>query len=198
MGGTQTIVFPSGEKFKFDDREYYSGRGSKYNSSIKHDLLGEVIVTESELKAALKADKLRQKEIARLAREAKAKAKRIALAKADGVYSIRTTEYGQFIELSEEESYGKHFDADRLAKTLQISVEDALLLNSIGKTYVFAKSADGNTYQLYHPSLFVNHLSISFQIATPELIAQFVPEEWQSAPYSREVGQTPNFNHFVC
>lgn len=198
MGGTQTIVFPDGQRFEFDDREYYSGRGAKYNSSIKHDLKGDIIVSESELKEALKAERERAKRIKQIEREQKAKTKRITEAKNKGVYSLKTYDYGTFVELSQEESTGRYFDADRLAATLRISKSDALLLNSEGKTYVFAKSADGNTYELYHSDLSCNNLSISVEVATPERIAKFIPTEWQSAPFARLVGQTSNDNHFVC
>lgn len=49
MGGTQTVEFPCGTKFFFDDKEYYSGRGAKYNSSINHQNLGFVLVTKKQL-----------------------------------------------------------------------------------------------------------------------------------------------------
>lgn len=198
MGGTQTLIFPNGQKFYFNDREYYGGRGAKYNSSIRHHDLGDVIISKSELAKVVKEEKDRAKRIASYQRELRAKAKRIAVAKKKGVYDIIRYEYGDFIELSDNESEGKYFDAERLAKTLKISLKDANLLNSKGKTYVFAKSDDNKTYMLYHPSLFCNRLSIMIEIATPETIEKFKPSEWQSAPFAHEVGQTLESNHFVC
>lgn len=102
------------------------------------------------------------------------------------------------MELSTKEQKDCYFDAQRLASTLEISVKDAELLKSSGKTYVFAKSKDGKTYQLYHPSLDCNSLSIHVEETKEERIQQFKPKEWQSAPFASIVGQTNNDNHFVC
>lgn len=77
-------------------------------------------------------------------------------------------------------------------------MSDAELLKSLGKTYVFAKSKNGKNYQLYHSSLFVNHLSISVKEVSEDRMREFVHDEWASAPYASEVGQTSNKNHFVC
>lgn len=184
-----------------DTREYYSGRGAKYNSSIKHGKI-DVVMTEKELNKAYKpiAARIReQKQSVRLhIKNKKEKAARVLLAANEGVYNLVTSEYGTFVELSDKESEGKYFDTERLAKTLKISVADAELLNSHGKTYVFAKSEDGNTYELYHSSLSCNPLNISVSIAKPERIAEFIPDEWQSAPYAGFLGQTTKANHFVC
>lgn len=198
MGGSQTIVMPNGQRFDFNDKEYYSGRRSKYNSSIRHDLIGDVIVSKKEVAAALKIERERAKMIAQRAKEAKAKDKRILEAKNNGVYSLLKAEYGTFIELSDEEERSRHFDAKRLAATLKIAVADAELLNSEGKTYVFASSEDGCVYELYHADLSVNYLSIHVSRATTERILEFKPSEWQSAPYADRVGQTHNSNHLVC
>lgn len=198
MGGTQTITLPNGQSFTFNDKEYYCGRGAKYNSSIKHDEIGNINVSQEEVETVIlnrisiagsrKMNKLKSKE----------KTKRIEGAKSLGVYSMANESYGRYVELSDEESLSKTFDSKRLANTLSISIHDADLLKSEGKTYVFAKSSDGNTYQLYHPSLDCNHLSISVSVATPERIAEFKPKEWQSAPYAEIVGQTAHTNHFAC
>jgi hypothetical protein len=195
MGGTQTVVFPNGESFYFNDKEYYSGRGAKYNSSIRHQNLGDVLVSKEELKDYV----ARLNEIAKIKKEnaktKKAMELRIKQAKKDGIYFIK--ENG-FVELEEKEWYNRTFDAKRLANTLKISEADAELLYSEGKTYVLAKSEDGNTYELYHSDLSCNHLAIHVSIATPEIIAEFKPQEWQNAPFAHLVGQTNNNNHFVC
>lgn len=199
MGGTQTVVLPNGKSKYFDDREYYSGRGAKYNSSIKHHEIGDVKVTRKEYSDFLKM--LRDREERRLEnqKEAAVKAVRIDAAKANGVYSIIEEEYGTYIELSNEESEGRFFDADRLARTLNISVKDALLLKSCGKTYVFAKQKSSDkTIEMYHPDLSANSLSISFSFPSKERILEFDHSEWASAPYAGLVGQTDNKNHFVC
>lgn len=195
MGGTQTIVFPSGESFYFDDKEYYSGRGAKYNSSINHNLIGDVIVSKSELKEYVTKLNERAARIIQFKKNAKAKDLRIKEANKNNVYGISENGY---VEMTEDEHHYQRFDAEKLANTLKISVEDALLLNSKGKTYVFAKSEDGNTYQLYHPSLDCNDLSIHVEVATKEMMNGFKSEEWQNALYADLVGQTNNNNHFVC
>jgi len=195
MGGTQTIVFPGGETFNFDDREYYSGRGAKYNSSIRHESLGDILVSKTDLKDYVTIINARNARIAANAKVKKATDKIILEAKKAGIYTINKDGY---IDLSDNEWQGKTFDAERLAKTLKISIDDAKLLHSERKTYVFAKSEDGNTYELYHSDLSCNSLSIYVGIATPERIAEFKPAEWQSAPFAGLVGQTSNNNHFVC
>lgn len=195
MGGTQTVVFPNGESFFFDDREFYSGRGVKYNSSIRHQDLGTILVTKKQLQEWVKLVNERNARIAAGKKEKKAIDLRISKAEKAGVYSINKN---GFVELSDNEWSSNTFDAIRLANTLKISIEDAKLLYSEGKTYVFAKSEDGNTYLLYHSDLSCNHLSIHVEIATPEIIAEFKPAEWQNAPFAAMVGQTKNNNHFVC
>lgn len=198
MGGTQTVALPNGKEKEFDDREYYSGRGAKYNSSIKHDEIGIVKVSRKEYSAFLK--KLKEEEAAKkINMQLKAeKEAKILEAKNNGVYSLKVYNHGVFVELSDEEIVNHVFDSKRLAKTLQISEADAKLLKSTGKTYVFAKSKNGKTYQLYHASLDCNDLSISIDEVTEDRVKEFDPAEWQNAPFAHLVGQTSNSNHFVC
>lgn len=114
-------------------------------------------------------------------------------------YNLTPCEYGgSYVELSEEESRMRIFDAKRLSVTLRILESDAELLKSTGKTYVFAKSSDGLIYELYHPSLSCNRLSIHVSIATPDRISEFDSADWQAAPFAPLVGQTKKSNHFVC
>ena len=198
MGGTQTIVMPDGQRFYFDDRQYYNGRGAKYNSSIRHDMIGDVVITQERVDAVMLQMAANEQRRLDMIAENNASEERIVLAKKSGVYSINECESGRYIELSEDESEHRYFDAARLASTLGITVEDASLLKSRGKTYVFAKSQDGNIYELYHASLSCNPLNIWISIATPERVAEFNPEKWQSAPYAAALGQTIKPNHFVC
>ena len=199
MGGDQTVVMPNGQEFYFNDKEYYSGLGAKYNSSIKHDNIGRVEVTKEQVKDRLKEQKDREIRIKKIKMERKAAEKRYAENKKAGIYGISEKEYGSFIELSEDEIDGKTFDAARLAKTLDISIQDASLLFSNGKTYVFAKQiSTGRIIELYHASLSVNNLSISVSYPTAERVAEFNHNEWASAPYSQLVGMTTAPNHFVC
>lgn len=197
MGGTQTVVLPNGKSKFFDDREYYSGRGAKFNKSINHHYVGDVKVSKAEYTDFLNS--LKEREVAIKARKvaALAKSERIENAKINGIYSINTEGY---VELSDEEIFGKYFDTERLANTLKISISDVELLKSNGKTYVFAQSESGATYELYHPSLSCNDLSIYVGVASEERIDHFVNNrsEWVNAPYAAFLGQTNNENHFVC
>lgn len=195
MGGTQTIQFPCGSQFYFDDKQYYSGRGAKYNNSIKHQDLGLILVSKKDLKKYIDELNEQNKYWRELKKEETAKNKRILQAKKQGIYSISKD---NFIELSDFEYQNNIFDIQRLAATLKISIKDAELLKSYGKTYVFAKSEDGNVYELYHSDLSCNNLSIYVGVATPERIAEFKPAEWQNHPFGYLVGQTKNENHFVC
>lgn len=199
MGGTQTIVLPNGQEFHFDDREYYSGRGAKYNSSIRHDDLGRIEVTNKQVTERLKHEREMRRHQLEGIRKRKEDEKRYQENKKAGIYGLQDAGWTHFIELSDEESRAHTFDSERLARTLDISVEDANLLRSKGKTYVFAKElSTGRIVELYHASLFCNDLAISISYPTDEQIAQFDHDQWSSAPYADEVGQTSSKNHFVC
>jgi hypothetical protein len=200
MGGTQTLVFPNGEEFYFNDKEFYSGRGAKYNSSIKHDNLGVITITKKEVSVFFKREKERNARIKKAEKERKEAAKRYEENKKNCVYGLKTYEYGTFVELSDEESRTRGFDAERLANTLNIDVKDTLLLNSEGKTYVFAETKDGKTIMLYHSDLSCNYLSISIDFDAEEKKKEFEKERdsWVNAPYADLVGQTSAKNHFVC
>ena len=150
MGGTQTIVLPNGQSFFFDDRQYYSGRGSKYNNDNMHEQLGDILVTQKEVKELSARLKEREKNIKKAQKERKERERVIKAAEKKGIYELTKCEYGTFVELSDNERLTNTFDAKRLAKTLKISVEDAELLKSEGKTYVYAKTQDGNVIELYH------------------------------------------------
>ena len=198
MGGSQTIELPNGQKFEFNDRQFYSGRGSKYNNSVKHDNKGIIKITRKELSAVLKSEREVKARLKAITAERKETAKRYADNKEAGIYGISVEKYGNYIELSEAESEGQYFDAPRLAKTLGISLKDAELLKSYGKTYVFAKTNTGEVIELYHSSLSCNSLSISISKPNAERIAEFNHDEWASAPYAEILGQSKNENHFVC
>jgi len=63
MGGSQTIQLPNGQQFEFNDKEYYGGRGGKYNTGIKHDNKGLIVITRKQLSAVLKAERERKARI---------------------------------------------------------------------------------------------------------------------------------------
>lgn len=48
MGGTQTVVIEGLGEYYFDDRDYYSGRGKKYNNDSIHEHLGSILITKAE------------------------------------------------------------------------------------------------------------------------------------------------------
>lgn len=200
MGGTQTVVMPNGQSFYFDDREYYSGRGSKYNKSINHDLLGIVSVSKKDFNIELQHEKeMRKYQKERVNVEIEKRKKYFELNE-KGIYGISKNDGTlSFIDLSDEESNSKTYNAEKLAKTLDISVHDASLLRSGGKTYVFAKQiSTGKIIELYHSSLDCNPLNISFDFPDQKEIDSFNHDEWASAPYAGLVGMTENKNHFVC
>lgn len=199
MGGSQEVILPNGKSKIFNDKEVYKGRASKYNSGIKYDEIGVVKVSRKEYSEFLNYYKVKEIALEKRNQRILDKKRRIIKAQIDGLYSVATEEFGNYIELSTAEEVNRFFDAKRLAATLDINEEDALLLNSSGKTYVFAKQiTTGRILEIYHPSLDYNHLSISFSYPTEERIKSFNKKEWSSAPYAREVGDTPNNNHFVC
>lgn len=200
MGGSQTVVLPNGQEFEFDERQYYSGRGNKYNRTVNHDEIGRVIVTKKQIQQFKKLQQEKANRLKDLIAAQQEKLKRIEDAKKAGVYSISENSYstGFNVELSEKERESRYFDAERLAKTFDITVKDAALLKSTGKTYVFAKTATGKIIELYHSSLSVNSLSIFAQEVTEERLKEFNHEEWAGQPYAGILGQTENINHFVC
>lgn len=199
MGGSQTIQLPNGQQFEFNDKQYYNGRGGKYNSSIRHDNKGLIKISRKEFSAILKSERERNIRIKEMIADRKSAAKRYADNAAAGVYGLKVTEHYMYVELSEFEQESKQYDCAKLAKTLHIFIEDARLLKSNGKTYVFAKKIDGSgTLELFHPSLSCNNLNISVSEISKERIAEFNQSEWASAPYAAMLGQTNNANHFVC
>lgn len=202
MGGTQTVILPNGKSKYFDDRKYYSGKGEKYNNPQMHHIIGEVKISRKDYSNFLKKLKETEIDLANYRKGIEEKKERIIEAKAKGLYSLKKFEdWEDFnVELSPEEEQQKTFDPERLAKTLDISVKDALLLRSPGKTYVFAKQSDGNIIKLYHPSLSCNDLNICVNMNGKKQFSEFTKRRatWTSAPYAGLVGQTKNNNHFVC
>ena len=208
MGGTQTVVLPNGKIKVFDDREFYSGRGAKYNKTVRHDDLGFVKVSRKEYSAFLKHLKESEKAKADAEQKRLDDLKNYAEFEKKGEYKLvpineNSPAEGSYLLLSEEEKNNKTFNPTRLARTLNIYVDDAKLLLSRGKTYVFATELIygkpcGRTILLYHPSLSCNSLSIHVSYPDQSFMDSFKHEEWYSAPYAKLLGQTPNKNHFVC
>ena len=59
MGGTLTVL-AGNETFYFDLREYYEGRGAKYNKNINHEAV-KVKVTVKAINDCIRVIKLRKK-----------------------------------------------------------------------------------------------------------------------------------------
>ncbi len=185
MGGTQNVILPNGKSKFFDDKELYSGRGAKYNKNINYDIIGDVKISQKEYSEFLKYLKKQKENFEKTLSEQKSKEKRIIEAKEKGIYSI--DEYN-YVELSDNS-----FDAQILANTLKIKIQDAQLLHSQGKTYVFAKQINSDKiFKLYHPHLDCNDLSINIEEVTQEYFNEF-KKDWLK--YSNETNLK---NHFVC
>ena len=200
MGGTKTLFIDNKQVLFLEQKNIYSGRASKYNTSIRYD---EQIynITLNQLdkykKEIGKKKYEEQKQNIKINKEFKQKQKRIFEADKKGVYSI----YNNIIELSEGEQKFNTFNPSKLAKTLNISISDAELLKSSGKTYVFAQKLDSSEIiELYHADLNNNPLYIHVSKPTDERISEFKANHanWFNAPYSQLLGQTENKNHFVC
>lgn len=200
MGGTKKLIIDNNVVYFINEKNFYEGRGNKYNLSIKHDEQVYSITSEQleEYKKLIGKKKYEeQKQIVLINKEFKQKQKRILEADKMGIYSI----YNNIIELSENESIKKTFNAEKLAKTLNIRIYDAELLKSRGKTYVFAQKLDNSEIiELYHADLNNNSLYIHVSKPTEERIKEFKENHsnWLNAPYSHLLGQTENKNHFVC
>lgn len=200
MGGTKTLNIDNKQVLFLDQKDIYRGRGNKYNTSIRYDeqiysITSEQLEEYKKLIGKKKYDE--QKNISLINKEFKQKQKRIFEAEKKGVYSV----YNNIIELSESEQEIKNFNPSKLAKTLNISVSDAELLKSRGKTYVFAQKLDNSEIiELYHADLNNNSLNIHVSKPTEERIKEFKENHsnWLNALYSHLLGQTENKNHFVC
>ena len=200
MGGTKTLIIDNKQVLFLDQRDIYRGRESKYNTSIRYDeQLYDITLNQLEKYKKLIGKKKyeEQKRLVLINKEFKQKQKRIFEADKMGIYSI----YNNIIELSESEQKFNTFNPSKLAKTLNISISDAKLLRSIGKTYVFAQKLDNSEIiELYHADLNNNSLNIHVSKPTEERIKEFKENHstWLNAPYSHLLGQTENKNHFVC
>lgn len=200
MGGTKTLIIDNKQVLFLDQKDIYRGRGNKYNTSIRYDeqiysITSEQLEEYKKLIGKKKYDE--QKNISLINKEFKQKQKRIFEADKKGVYSV----YNNIIELSESERVFNTFNPSKLAKTLNISISDAELLKSRGKTYVFAQKLDNSEIiELYHADLNNNSLYIHVSKPTEERIKEFKANHsnWLNAPYSHLLGQTENKNHFVC
>ena len=200
MGGTKTLNINNKQVLFLDQKNIYRGRASKFNKSIRYDdQIYNITLNQLEQykKEIGKKKYEEQKQNIKINKEFKQKQKRIFEADKKGVYSI----YNNIIELSESERVFNTFNPSKLAKTLNISISDAELLKSSGKTYVFAQKLDNSEIiELYHADLNNNPLYIHVSKPTDDRVSEFKANHanWFNAPYSQLLGQTENKNHFVC
>lgn len=186
MGGTQTIKFQDDflPEIKIDQRQYYSGRGSKFNNNSMHEHI-DVFVTKAFFneKVESRAKMLfeRQKD------EIKAKKQFSDFCK---LHNLNKSNYTSlYSDCLFFESDKKEF----VEKELNVDLSD--FFNATGKTYLFAESKIG-LLCFYH-----NHRqSFSFNFTTEEKRNEFISnrESWISAPYAHILGQNDNINLYVC
>lgn len=186
MGGTALIIFEEDfiPAIKIDKREYYSGRGAKYNSPSMHEHLDRFVSkTEFKEKVNSRAKMLFDRE-----KEKKAVAKK--LSDFCKLHGLNKTHYSFF-----SETMGVYFDPNQkkaIEKELCVDLTD--FMASTGKTYYFTDSKIGRLC-FYH-----NHQqSFSFTFAENE--QEFVNnrESWNSGRYLFLLKSNPfNMNLYVC
>jgi hypothetical protein len=191
MGGTQKIVFENDflPSISFDDREYYQGRGKKYNSSSMHQHI-DVYVSKHEFETRIKT-------------EAKASFKRMKEFKKEEI--VRKNNFKKLCtELGVEKSnytsaYGNelYFEPKNASKIeIELEVDIDAFMESTGKTYFFANSPKLGLLMFYH-----NHRqSFSFSKCDEEYLNEFKKDRnsWVNARYAHLLGDVTNENLYVC
>ena len=187
MGGTQIISFENDflPVVKIDKREYYTGRGSKYNNISMHEHI-DVFVSKKDFNDRVnnRASSIfeQQKENAATNKRMPDFCKKYGLKKSN--YSGFSEPMGLFFTLETK---------NLIEKELNVDLSD--FFASTGKTYYFTESKIG-LLEFYH-----NHKqSFSFNFATPEQVEGFDKNrnKWVSAPFAEILGQNDNPNLFVC
>jgi hypothetical protein len=186
MGGTQIITFENDflPQIKIDKREYYQGRGAKYNNTSMHEHL-EVFVTKVQFN-----EKVDSRAKMLYAREKELNNRKSELRQFCKKYELNSKNYTQ------KGSCGIYFLFEKqseIEKELNVDLTD--FLNASGKTYFFAESKIG-LLMFYHN----NRQSYSFDFATEEQKNRFYSERenWVNAPYAHLLGQNNNINLYVC
>lgn len=186
MGGTQTITFEDDflPSIELDKREYYTGRGAKYNSNSMHEHI-DVFVTKKAFDSKVK---IRANEIFTY-EKTQAEAKKV-LKNFCKENDLNIKNYSAFYN-------GTAFFEDDKKSEIEneLNIDLTEFFNAGGKTYFFAETKLG-LLMFYH-----NHRqSYSFEIVTEEKRQEFANnrESWVNAPYASEVGQTENENLYVC
>jgi len=187
MGGTQTITFEDEflPEIKLDKKEYYTGRGAKYNNQSMHEHI-DVFVSKKDFndRVNYRATSIfnQQKENAETNKKMSDFCKKYGLKKSN--YNGFSESMGLFFALETKNLIEKELDVDLTE-----------FFNATGKTYYFTKSKIG-LLEFYH-----NHgQSYSFNFTTEEEINEFKVnrDSWIDAPYAHILGQTNNIDLYVC
>lgn len=186
MGGTQTITFEDDflPAIELDKREFYTGRGAKYNSNSMHEHI-DVFVTKKEFDSKVK---IRATEIFTY-EKTQAEAKK-ALKNFCKENDLNIKNYSAFYNGT---AFFEDDKKSEIENELNIDLTD--FFNASGKTYFFAETKLG-ILMFYH-----NHRqSYSYEVVSEEKRQEFADdrESWVNAPYASEVGQTENENLYVC
>lgn len=186
MGGTQKITFEDDflPAIEIDKRDYYSGRGAKYNSNSMHEHI-DVFVTKKEFEAKVNH---RASEIFNYEKQILEEKK--ALKNFCEFHKINHKNFNGF---SNGFIYFEKEKQTEIEKELNIDLSEFFAAS--GKTYFFANSRIG-LLMFYH-----NHRqSFGFEIVNEEKRQEFLNEResWVNAPFAKEVGQTENENLYVC
>jgi hypothetical protein len=186
MAGTQVIRFEGDflPQVKIDKREYYSGRGAKYNTCSMHEHIDVCIlrsVFDEKVNSRAKMLFERQKENIRANKQIKYFCK---------VHKLNASNYNGSGISGLYFSFSKKSEIEK-----ELGIDLTEFFNATGKTYFFAESKIG-LLLFYH-----NHRqSYSFSIVTEEKRAEFSSnrKSWVSAPYAGVLGQTENIDLYVC
>ena len=187
MGGTQTIVFENGflPTIEKNDKEFYSGRGAKYNNASMHEHINVLVTLEMfnekvNTRAQLFFDRQKEEKLNRQ--------RLTSFCKANGLNKNNYTDVtgGNCVYFERE-------NKNAIELELNVNLED--FFNATGKTYYFSETRLG-WLQFFHN----RRQSYSFNIVTLEDKLKFdnERESWISAPYAADLGQTDNDKLFVC
>ena len=186
MGGTQTITFEDDflPSIELDKREFYTGRGAKYNSNSMHEHI-DVFVTKSEFE-----EKVNSRAKMFFERQKEDKNKANELIKFCSSFGLNSK---LFSSISENFLYFEKSKKSEIEKALNIDLSE--FFEASGKTYFFAESNIG-LLMFYHN----HHQSYGFEKVSESKRQEFLNEResWVNAPFAKEVGQTDNKDLFVC
>ena len=186
MGGTQKITFEDDflPAIELDKREFYTGRGGKYNSTSMHEHI-EVFVTKSEFE-----EKVNSRAKMFFERQKEEKNKANELIKFCSSFGLNSK---LFSGISENFLFFEKSKKSEIEKELNIDLSEFFATS--GKTYFFAESNIG-LLMFYHN----HHQSYGFEKVSEEKRQEFLNEResWVNAPFAKEVGQTDNKDLFVC